>query len=81
MRRRHLLQAETLRNGGAGGSGVVVVWVFDLAFGAGFWSDVSAGEVGMFLRLVFIELLGLGSGLRLVSREDEVGGSFSIVCR
>lgn len=76
------MQAETLRNGGAGGS--VVVWLFGLDFrvGVGFWSDVSGGEVGRFLRLVFIELLELGRGLRLVSREDEVGdGCFNMMCR
>lgn len=77
------MQAETLRNGGAGGS--VVVWLFDLGLGVGvgFWSDVSGGEVGRVLRLVFIELLELGRGLRLFSREDEedeVGdGCFNIV--
>ena len=71
------MQAETLRNGGAGGS--VVVWLFGLGLGVGF--DVSCGEVGGFLRLVFIELLELGRGLRLFSRDDEVGdGCFNILC-
>lgn len=66
------MQAETLRNGGAGGS---LVWLVGLGFGVGFWSDVSGGEVGRVLQVVFIELLGL------VSRdEDQVGdGCFSIV--
>lgn len=72
------MQAETLRNGGTGGS-EGVVWLFGL--GVGFCSDVSGGEVGRVLRLVFTEVLELRSGLvRLFSREDGVGdGSFSIV--
>lgn len=55
----------------------MVVWLFGLGFGVGFWSDVS-GEVGRLLRLVFIELLELGRELRLFSR-DEVGGCFNMV--
>lgn len=57
---------------------------FAVGFGVGFWfwSDVSGGEVGGFLRFVFT-VLELGCGVvRLVSREEvvEVGdGSFSIV--
>lgn len=70
------MQAETLRNGGAGGSGFG--WVVGLGFGFGF-SDVS-GEGGRLLRVVFIELLVLGCWLVcMFSREDVGDGSFSIV--
>jgi hypothetical protein len=65
------LQAETLRKGGAAGSGFG--WV---GLGVGF-CDMS-GEVGRFL-LVFIELLVLGCWFCMFSREVGVGGSFSIV--
>ena len=78
---RHLLQAETLRKGGAGGSVSFGVG-FEVGLGVWFWfwSDVSGGEVGGFLRVVFTVFLELGGLVRLVSREVEVGdGSFSIV--